>query len=276
MPFENKQLRFGKEGFRILQYSERDPLSFKNPLCIIGMPGVGDVGKFAVDQLIGILNAEKYFEIICFDYPAGAIIDNSILSAPKAEILTYYDKKFDRDLILITSDAQAMTPKGIYEISDLIADLLNLFGVKEIVSLSAIPTNKKTPENILIYITSTEDFDIKKFIGCNLIMKGVIIGSNGLIPSIAKARFGIKGKVFLAEISNKNLDSENITDLKSSVILLDRIAKIYNLPIEPIFTKDKVSELSRDLEEKRKKLEAELEFLEENEGFIEQEKTIYI
>ncbi|MHA1338651.1 MAG: PAC2 family protein [Promethearchaeota archaeon] len=275
MPLKKEDSNY-RVGFRILQYSDRDPSSFKNPLCIIGMPGVGDVGKFAVDQLIGILNAEKYYEIISFDYPAGAIIDNSILSAPKAEILTYYDKRTDRDIILITSDAQAMTPKGIYEISDLIAELVNQFGVTEIVALSAIPTNKKSDDNISIYITSTEDFNIKEYIGCNTITKGVIIGSNGLIPSLAKARFGINGKVFLVEIFNKNYGGEGVTDLKASIVLLDRIAKLYNLPIEPIFSDEKVSELSKDLEEKRKKLEEELESIQDPESSADQEKTIYI
>ena len=36
-----------------------------------------------------------------------------------------------------------------------------------------------------------------------------------------------------------------MTDLKSSVILLETISKIYDLPIEGVFTSEKVTELRR-------------------------------
>ena len=64
------------------------------------MPGIADIGKFAVDQLIGILKARKYREIIFNDYPAGAIIDNSLLSTPKAEILFRKDPENKQDIFL--------------------------------------------------------------------------------------------------------------------------------------------------------------------------------
>lgn len=264
-----------QQNFRILKYSD-ETIEFNNPICIIGMPGIADVGKFAVDQLIGILNAQKYCDIISYNYPAGAIIDDSILTTPKTEILVYKDKKGIRDIILITADAQAMTPNGIYEISDLLAEIINEFKVHEIIALGAMPGKSKQEESIIIYVTSTEEFDITNYPGCYRISKGVIIGSNGLIPTLAKARFNISGKVFLAETKNQNAMNEGMADLKSSVLLLDRIAKIYNLPIEPVFSEEKVSELSRDLEKKRKKLEEELEPYHPVDNSIEQEKTLYI
>ncbi|GAH02585.1 unnamed protein product, partial [marine sediment metagenome] len=49
---------------------------------------------------------------------------------------------------------------------------------------------------------------------CQKIQKGVIIGANGLIPTLAKARFNIDGLVFLAETDNIAMINEDITDLK--------------------------------------------------------------
>ncbi|MBD3350197.1 MAG: hypothetical protein GF364_01800 [Candidatus Lokiarchaeota archaeon] len=263
-----------QKSFRLLKHSNLSFQDFSKPICIIGMPGIADVGKFAVDQLIGILNAKKFCDIISYNYPAGAIIDDSILSTPKAEMLFYKDKKGERDIILITADAQAMTPNGIYEVSDLIAELLDKLKITEIISLGAFPGNYK--DDIRIYLTSTENFDIRNYPGCSRMSKGVIIGSNGLIPTLAKARFKIPGKVFLAEIKNQNSMNDGITDLKASVLLLDKVASIYNLPIEPVFSDKKVSELSKDLEQKRKKLEKELDACQPIEKIVEQEKTLYI
>ncbi len=267
------------KNFRILKYSKIEPRDFINPICLLGMPGIADIGKFAVDQLIGILDAEKFADIIFYDYPAGAIIDESILSTPKAEILTYHDKKKERDLVLITADAQAMTPRGIYEISDLIAEILYEFRVKEIVSLGAFPGKRNKQDKVGIYVTKTEEFELSQYDSveiCKRINKGVIIGANGLIPTLAKARFKIPGTVLLAETENQTSLNEGFTDLKASVILLENVARLYNLPIEGVFTGDKVQELSKDLEEKRKKLEKELETYHPMEEIVEQDKTLYI
>ena len=122
---------------RLIQLYKLDPNSLINPLCIVGMPGIADIGKFAVDQLIGIFQAEKYCEIIFNDYPAGAIVDESLLSTPKAEILIYKDPKSIQDIVLITADAQAMSPRGIYEISDFIASIVNKLNIKRIITLGA-------------------------------------------------------------------------------------------------------------------------------------------
>jgi proteasome assembly chaperone (PAC2) family protein len=264
------------KNYRILRNPNNEQRELINPICLLGMPGIGDIGKFAVDQLIGILNAEKFCDIIFYNFPAGAIIDESLLSTPKAEVLSYWDSKKKRDIILITADAQAMTPKGIYEVSDLLAELLYNFKVNEIIALGAFPGKRRSQEEIRIYITSTDEFEVKHYDGCYRISKGVIIGSNGLIPTLAKARFGIKGKVFLAETEQPSSLNEGFTDLNASVALLRFVAEHYSLPIETVFSNDKVDELANDLKKKRKQLEEELESYQPIEQLIERDKTLYI
>ena len=265
-------------NFRILKYGNIEPENYNNPICILGMPGIADIGKFAVDQLVGILNAEKIIEIICFDYPAGAIIDESVLTTPKTEILLFKDKNKKNDIILVTADAQAMTPRGIYEISDLLSEILYQFGIKEIIALGAYPVKKNSNEDPKIFVTKTDDFNMDEYKGsnCKKINKGVIIGANGLIPTIANARFGINGTVYLVETEPIENSNEGFTDLKASILLLEFLTHYYKLPIESVFTNEKVSELSKDLEEKRKNLEKELESYQPVESIEEQGKTFYI
>ena len=106
------------DGIRIIKHNNLNDQDFIKPICILGMPGIADVGKFALDSLIGQLDAKNLIDIIFNDYPAGAIVDDSLLSAPKAEILYWKDPNELRDIILITADAQSLTPKGIYKISN--------------------------------------------------------------------------------------------------------------------------------------------------------------
>ena len=266
-------------NFRLIRYSELQPNSLNNPLCIVGMPGIADIGKFAVDQLIGIFKAEKYCEIIFNDYPAGAIIDDSLLSTPKAEILYHIDPKKKQDLIFVTADAQAMTPRGIYEISDYIVTLIHQINVSKILALGAYPVKRNKNDEVVIYVTATDQNDIDILLKTNevkKVTKGVIIGSNGLIPTLAKARFGTEGVVLLAETDNSAVLNDNITDLQASIQLLEKVGRFFNLPIKQTFSNNKINEISQDLESKRKQLEQELDTLHPQMEITEGNKSLYI
>lgn len=242
------------------------------------MPGIADIGKFAVDQLIGVLKARKFREIIFNDYPAGAIIDNSLLSTPKAEILFRKDPDGLQDIFFITADAQAMSPKGIYEISDFLACTLEELGIKLVISLGAFPVKKTNPIPS-VFVTATSEKRVEEFVEgyeCLRVKKGVIIGANGLVPTLAQAFHNIEGVVLLAETDNAALMNDDITDLNASVSLLKLIGRYLNLPILDKFSPDKIQEMTKNLEIKKKKLEEEIETFQPLAETTEGQKSLYI
>jgi len=111
---------------------------------------------------------------------------------------------------------------------------------------------------------------------CKPISKGVIIGSNGLIPSLMKARFGVDGVVLLAETDNSAMMNENITDLQASIDLLEFIAKFYKIPIQNSFSQQKVDEITKDIDSKRKELEQEFETTPPSVELADLNKSLYI
>lgn len=252
------------DSFKIIEHLKFSKNDFINPICIIGMPGIADVGKFALDSLVGQLKAQNYMDIIFDEYPAGAIVDDSLLAAPKAEILIWKDPQKIRDIMLITADAQSLTPKGIYKISNFLTEIIAQCGIQLIIALGAYPVssqnlNSKIPK---IYATSTNRKLLEKYLKknqCQKILKGVIIGANGLIPTLAKARFNIDGLVLLAETDNIAMINEDITDLKASISLLDMLKKSFTLPIKKKYSLENIDEISKNLQEKRDKLEKDLE-----------------
>jgi len=266
------------DSIRTIPFLNLSKEELKNPICIQGMPGIADIGKFAVDQLIGLLKAKKFLEIIFNDYPAGAIIDNSILSTPKAEILYWKDPKEKQDIFFITADAQAMSPKGIYEISDFIVNFLHEYGIKLIISLGAFPV-KKSNSIPNVFITATCENRINEFTtkyDCTRVKKGVIIGANGLVPTLAQAFHKIEGVVLLAETDNSALMNDDITDLNASVNLLRLIGKYLSLPILDKFSPQKIQEMTKNLEIKRKMLEEEIEPFHPIAETSEGQKSLYI
>ncbi|TKJ22542.1 MAG: hypothetical protein CEE43_06530 [Promethearchaeota archaeon Loki_b32] len=255
------------EGIRTIKHENMDGKDFIRPICILGMPGIADVGKFALDSLIGQLNALNLIDIIFDDYPAGAIVDDSLLSAPKAEILYWKDPNELRDIVLITADAQSLTPKGIYKISNFLTEIINQYGIKLIIALGAYPVNSRKITSKLpkIYLSSTNRDLLKHYLvenNCQKIQKGVIIGANGLIPTLAKARFDIDGLVFLAETDNLAMINEDITDLKASITLLEMLIKSFTLPIKKKYSLENIEEITKNLQVKRDQLEKDLDSLQ--------------
>ena len=270
-----------ESGIQIIKNPSFSQEDIVNPICIIGMPGIADIGKFALDSLIGQLRAENYMAIIFNEYPAGAIIDNSLLSAPKAEIFIWKDENRVRDIILITADAQSLTPKGIYKISNFIAEVINECGVKFLVSLGAYPItrrrlNSKIPK---VYATSTNLKILENFIKkneCERIQKGVIIGANGLIPTLAKARFDIEGLVFLAETDNMAMVNEDITDLKASITLLQMLKKSFSLPLKKNYSLENIEDISKNLQIKKDQIEKDLDSFNYVDPEDDKRKSLYI
>ncbi|MFX1418638.1 MAG: PAC2 family protein [Promethearchaeota archaeon] len=268
------------DGIRIIKHSNFTVKDFIRPICILGMPGIADVGKFALDSLIGQLNAKNLIDIIFDDYPAGAIVDDSLLSAPKAEILYWKDPNELRDLMLITADAQSLTPKGIYKISNFLTEVIHDYGIKLIVALGAYPVssrkiNSKLPK---IFLSATNKELLKHYLtesACEKIQKGVIIGANGLIPTLAKARFGIDGLVFLAETDNIAMINEDITDLKASITLLEMLKKSFTLPIKKKYTLENIEDITKNLQIKRDQLEQDLDSIQLVDS-EDKRKSLYI
>lgn len=268
-------------GIRIINHFNGCQSKLNNPIAIIGMPGIADVGKFAIDSLIGQLHAHQYMDIIFDVYPAGAIIDDSLLTAPKAEILLYKDPEINRDILLITADAQSLTPKGIYKVSNFIAELISGFGVDLIISLGAYPINGrnlkfKYPK---ILVTSTDRKLLDDFLSkneCSKIEKGVIIGANGLIPTLAKARFNIDGLVLLSETDNIAMVNEDVTDLKASVALLQMLKTSFTLPLKTEYELDNIDKMAKNLQMKKEQIEKDMDTFQITENSDDKRKSLYI
>ena len=243
------------------------------------MPGIADIGKFAIDQLIGLFDAKKIYDILFYGYPAGVIIDQSLITAPKAEIFFWKDEKSTHDMFFITADAQPMNPREIYEISDYLVKYLMKFGIKFFVSLCGYPIQSNHISDPKIYATATSSKYVKKLVEkeiCLEISKGVIIGANGLIPSLANLKFGVDGIVLLSETSNMALMNENMTDLNASMKLIKVLDSLFNFSLNIDFSRNNVEKMSKNLEKKRRELENELDISQSINAKENKEKVLYI
>ena len=118
-------------NWRIKQFKA---VSLKNGVLIEGLPGIGNVGKVAVDFLIDELEAIKLYEISSFTFPHSVFInEDNLVELPKIEI--FYKKAKGQDFLLLSGDVQPIDEVSSYEFSEKIIDICKKHGCRDIITL---------------------------------------------------------------------------------------------------------------------------------------------
>src|SRR3989344_4241080 len=123
--------------------------ALRNPLMIEGLPGIGNVGKVAVDFLVDELNAVKLYEIHSYSFPHSVFVnEDNLVELPTVGI--YYKKRKTRDLLFLAGDVQPVDEVSSYEFSEKMLDLLHELNGKEIITIGVIGL-AETPKNPKVY-----------------------------------------------------------------------------------------------------------------------------
>ncbi|MGQ0795230.1 MAG: proteasome assembly chaperone family protein [Nitrosopumilaceae archaeon] len=197
----------------------------KNPNLICGLPGSGYVGKIAVDYLIDELKGVKFANIFSSSFPPQVSIrDDGTIDLMKNTL--YYCKNVPDDIILLTGDAQPVTPESEYAMAEEIIGICEKLGVKNIYTLAAFITGTFS-KNPKVYGTSTSLQIVKGFTKQGIVSMsgGTVTGMNGLVIGAGKTR-GITGICLLGETSGY------VVDAKASHAILEILSKILGLKLD--------------------------------------------
>lgn len=187
--------------WKIAQFGKLPKLN--NPVFIEGLPGIGNVGKVAVDFLIDELKAEKLYEINSYTFPHSVFVnEDNLVELPIVEI---FYKRFGgskNDLLLLGGDVQPIDEISSYEFSDKILDIVQKFDGKEVITLGGIGL-ADIPKKPKVYCTGNSKKIIEKYksdlVSNNLYgIVGPIIGVSGLLLGLASKR-DMQAISFLAE-----------------------------------------------------------------------------
>ncbi len=175
-----------------------------SPLFIEGLPGIGNVGKVAIDFMIDELHAEKIYTITSSSFPHSVFVtETNLVELPMIEI--YHKKIHGRDLLLMGGDVQPINEEGCYAFTHHLLDLLQKHKVKEIITLGGIGLSD-IPKKPKVYITGnskkivdTYHNELKGTIERSLYgVVGPIVGVTGLLVGLARQR-NINAACLLAE-----------------------------------------------------------------------------
>ena len=225
--------------YTTVNYVEKKP-KLNNPLLIEGLPGIGNVGKIAVEHLIEETKAKKFAEVYSKDFPPQVFI-NSDGTVKLVNNEFYYlkgKKKTDRDIVLLTGDYQGLSSQGQYELVEKILDICEELGVKEIFTLGGYGLGHEI-EKPKVLCATTDKSLVKAMKKHGAVFKknepgGGIVGASGLLLGMGKIR-GLQGTCFMGETPGYLVDPKSAkavlkvlmsaTNLKVGLSALEKKAK---------------------------------------------------
>tara|TARA_B100000282_G_C31688627_1_gene470351 strand:- start:285 stop:1022 length:738 start_codon:yes stop_codon:yes gene_type:complete len=213
-------------------------ISTQGGILLVAMPGVGDVGKLAIDAVNTELDAEPIARIIHPSLPPLAKLDENGLLKPPHILLSRIEID-GREIFTLTGDAQPMTPEGQSETA---LCVLDLFKGGEVVVLAGMSAEADRKD--VFCITSTSEYRIE------LEKNGVdvrrdepnagVIGLAALITALGPIK-DVRTSCNIATTIG------NSADPVAAQLLLETVRKWWSLPLPvPI---DATERLARKLKE---------------------------
>jgi uncharacterized protein (TIGR00162 family) len=200
----------------------------KSPIAIVGMPGIGNVGKLVAEHLRRELKAERIGTIYSPHFPHQAVMMKSGRLRLVSNMIYLAKPKTGPNIVIITGDVQAVTPEGQYEVNAMIFRLLKeKFGVGFIYTIGGYTTGEGMPQNRRVFGNATSAAVVNKFKSTKIIFgqsKGLIWGSAGLIPAFARI-----GKVDAACLMGETAMLE--VDAAAAKVVIAELSKILGLKI---------------------------------------------
>jgi len=213
----------------------------KNPICLVGLPGIGHVGRIAVDYMVHQLKAKKFAELYSPYFFPFVIVHNDQIHQLRNEFY-YLSNPKGRDVVFLIGDTQTYDPKGHYEISGKVVDFAKSLGCKEIVTIGGFSTGHVTGKPKIFGVVSdqTTSKELAK-LGVELKVTGqigTIVGAAGLIPGIGSLR-GMKTYTLLGETPGFPI----MVDPTSAEAVLEVLQKILNVKFDLSKIKEEVEKM---------------------------------
>jgi len=254
-----------KMEYVTVRYVTKKP-KLKNPILIEGLPGIGNVGKLAVEHLIDSTKATKFAELYSKDFPPQVFINtDGTIELVNNEFYYWKAKnKKQRDLILLTGDYQGLSSQGQYELVEKILDIIEEFGVKEMFTLGGYGLGHEIRDPKVLCATTEKNL-VKTMKKYGAIFKknepgGGIVGASGLLLGLGKLR-GIQGTCFMGETPGY------LVDPKSAKAVLKILMKITNVDINLSALEKKAKEIEhiahqlKEMESLSKEKSEELKYI---------------
>lgn len=209
----------------IIRLRELERVKLRKGAMIQGLPGIGLVGKMAVDYVIRELKLPKVAELysegfFLHDGNVGVLVDEkAVLRLPTYDFYLYRGE--ERDLLFLTAPIQPVSWTQ-YEVAEHVLDYFQSTGGVEVVGVCGTTMG----DGPGVYFAAASDRvagELAK-LGFKPSPGGVITGACGLLPALAALR-GLKAYVLMGYTTRVEPDPA------SAKLLVQALCKLYGLEV---------------------------------------------
>jgi uncharacterized protein (TIGR00162 family) len=235
---------------------------FSNAILLVGLPGIGLVGKICVDYFLKQFKSEKIGEIISDSFPPSVHTKNAIIELIKDELFAFNFK--GQDFVFLVGPVQPNldfrmgSAQEQYEFAEKIVETAKSLGVKKIITLAGLNVGDKRMESkpgVIAAATSQKTLD--EFCAAGAVAgkaEGLISGAAGLILGIAKEN-DLEGACLMGETNVRLVYGDHGAAKK----LLELLVKKYGFKVNM----EDIEKEAKNIEQAFKQLAKQFEEVEE-------------
>jgi len=225
---------------------EKEKIKMKNGVLVVGLPGIGLIGRVVGRYLSNELKAKKVADLFSPHFP------HQVFMTKKGGLRLinnrfYFIKGKKYDILVLTGDIQAMSTVGQYEVAAAIIEYAKRVGTELIITVGGYSTGKVNETRRIFGVTTSKKL-LSKFKKLDVVFgeaRGSIVGAAGLLPAIGRLH-GVQGICLMGETHGGYVD---VTAAKNIVTLLSNYLG-FNIDIKKLEEKAKESEkVLRKIEE---------------------------
>ena len=223
------------DEFDIEVHAEAD---LEAPVLIEGLPGVGHVGKLAVEHLLEEFDGELVRRVYSEHFPPQVTVEDGRTTLACVE---FYAVDVDgRDVLVLSGDHQAGDGVGHYRLTDRVLDVAEEFGVERAFALGGVPTGELIEEYAVLGAATTDDL-VAELEGCDVEFRenepaGGIVGVSGLLLGLGERR-GLPVGCLMGETSGY------LVDPRSARAVLEVLQELLDFDVDYATLEERAEEM---------------------------------
>lgn len=188
-------------------------VGIRNPILLVGLPGIGNVGSLVGEHLKNQLKMKKFGTLYSAHFPHQVVM----LKNGGVRLVSnrfYYWKNPEKgknisDIIVLLGDVQAMSSEGQYEVNERVVRFFKKLNGKQIYTIGGYNASNQYIQNPKVFAVTTNKQNISSLKEKGVIFgqaSGMIWGSAGLILAFAK-KYKVDATCLMGETGLLDVDA---------------------------------------------------------------------
>ncbi len=188
-------------------------VKLRNPVLVVGLPGIGSVGSLVGEHLKNSLHAKRFATLQSPHFPHEVVMLKKGGMRLVNNRFYYYRNPSKNgnahDIIVLLGDVQAVSTDGQYDVNDKIARFFKHFGGKTIYTVGGYNVANQYVQKPRVFAVASSQ-EMRKYLSKQGVVfglaAGMIIGSAGMIAAFA-SRYKIDSACLMGETGLVDVDA---------------------------------------------------------------------